>query len=75
MKINRENKGNLKIEGHKGTWYVIDERLYTPRGAMYLLESEVYGDYAPCLIVNANGKILMDNVYNGFGDWDEEHDI
>ncbi|MEW6215830.1 MAG: hypothetical protein AB1478_11630, partial [Nitrospirota bacterium] len=34
----------------------------------YLLESEIYGDEVPCLIVDKAGKIILDEVYNGFSD-------
>mgnify|MGYP000070609870 CR=1 FL=1 len=65
-----EKKENLKIQGHVGTWYVIDEGMYQGR-KVFLLEHEEFGDTAPCLIVNENlhivstGGIKMDEVWNG----------
>lgn len=62
------SKENLRIKGHKGTWYVIGE--VTTLGKQYwLLESEIWGDEAPCLIVrSSNLMVVVDNVYNGFED-------
>lgn len=73
---------HIKIEVHRGTWYVIDEGYFvlTPdseRGPetfyehCFLLEHEQYGDEAPCLIVDQDGNILADDVYNGFDDLEE----
>ena len=70
---------HIKIEGHRGTWYVIDEGHFvltpdTERGPetfhahCFLLEHEQYGDEAPCLIVDQDGNIIADEVYNGFDD-------
>ena len=60
---------NITIEGHTGTWYVVDTKEY--QGEMlYLLESEIYGDEAACLIVNANKEVMLDDVWNGFDDYD-----
>ena len=35
---------------------------------VYLLESEVWGDEVPCIIIDGDYKVIMDNVYNGFED-------
>lgn len=73
---------HIKVEGHPGTWYVIAEARFelTPdvNGKpatipvhCFLLEHEVYGDEAPCLIVDENGTLLLEDVYNGFADLEE----
>jgi len=60
-------KENIKIVGHKGTWYVIDEK--TVGGEqLFLLEHETYGDESASLIVNKNLEVVLDDVYNGFDD-------
>ena len=56
-------KENLKIEGYKGTWYVIDECWFKGQ-YYYQLESEQWGDETPWLIVDNEFKI----VKNMFGD-------
>lgn len=64
-------KQGIKIEGHKGNWYVIGESTYKGKN-VYLLEHEIYGEDAPSLIVRENLTIVKDNIYNGFGDLEEE---
>ena len=81
MMITRTSE-HIKVEGHRGTWYVIAEARFelTPdvNGKpatipvhCFLLEHEVYGDEAPCLIVDENGTLLLEDVYNGFEDLEE----
>lgn len=67
--INNESKG-IKIEGHTGTWYVIDHMNDSGQD-LYLLESEQHGDMAACLIVYRWGAIVLDDVWNGFDDYFE----
>ena len=67
-------KDNIKINGHVGTWYVIDED--ERRGKkLYLLEHEYYGDEAACLIIDEDYNIVMDDVWNGFDDYLEDWKI
>lgn len=65
-----ELREGIKIEGHVGTWYVIDETVRDGK-TLYLLEHETYGDEAACLIVDSNKEIVLDDVWNGFDDYDE----
>lgn len=67
------DKQNLKIANHIGTWYVIDEAYYRGK-EVYLLESEVYGDEAACLIVDSSLNLIHENVWNGFADLDDLED-
>lgn len=60
-------KNNIKIKGYRGTWYIIAKRIYNMK-EIYLLESEIYGDEVPCLIVDNDLNVILDNVYNGFDD-------
>jgi hypothetical protein len=85
------NSGGIEITGHKGTWYVIDEGDYkitqdvdgkpeTLTAHLFLLESELYGDEAACLIVNEEKQIILEDVWNGFDDledagWEEVRKI
>lgn len=58
------------VEGHVGTWYVIDTQITD--GVLYLLlEHEWYGDEAPCVIIDIDGNVILEDVYNGFDDLDE----
>ena len=68
MKI---GNGGIKVEGHYGTWYVVDQ--YIDRGKdIYLLEHEDCGDEAACVIVDKAGNLLLDNVWNGLNDYFEK---
>lgn len=73
---------HIIVEGHRGTWYVIAEAQFeltldvngksvTIPARCSLLEHETYGDEAPCLIVDENGSLLLEDVYNGFADLEE----
>lgn len=66
MMITSESKG-IKIEGYRGKWYVIDTTINNTIRC-FLLEHETYGDEVPCLIVDDTGRIIADDVYNGFDD-------
>ena len=56
---------NITVEGHVGTWYAIDE---TEVGGekFFLLEHEEYGDEAACVAVNEHGKLVAEDLWNGF---------
>ena len=36
--------------------------------SFYLMEHDTYGDEAACIIVDERGKLVLDDVYNGFDD-------
>jgi hypothetical protein len=62
---------HIRIEGHLGTWYVIDTVDSERHGMLFLLENEDIGDDAACLIVSEDGKVILDDVWNGFLDYEE----
>lgn len=65
-----EDGYNIEVDGHIGTWYVIDTEVVD--GAKYfLLEHEEHGDGAACVIVDSDGKLALDDVWNGFDDLKE----
>ena len=69
----KEESDSIRIDGYKGTWYVIDKmNLYNFNRdfavTLYLLESEQHGDEWPGLIVTKFGNVLCDDAYNGFTD-------
>lgn len=55
----------IMVEGHIGTWYAIDE---TEIGGekFFLLEHEEHGDMAACVAVNEQGKLVAEDLWNGF---------
>ena len=58
---------HIAIEGHIGTWYSVDE---TEIGGekFFLLEHEEHGDMAACVAVNEQGKLVAEDLWNGFDD-------
>ena len=56
---------HITVEGHIGTWYAIDE---TEIGGekFFLLEHEEHGDMAACVAVNEWGKLVAEDLWNGF---------
>ena len=73
---------NIKIDGHEGTWYIIDEGDFqitpdvngepqTLTAHLFLLESRKFGDEAACLIVDKKKQIVMEDVWNGFDDLED----
>ncbi len=63
-------KEGIVIEGHFGTWYVIDITTHKDE-PVYLLEHEEYGDEAACLIVKADLTVVCEDVWNGFEDLED----
>ena len=68
-----EGSSNIEVEGHIGTWYVIDTDKINGI-AYFLLEHEEHGDEAACVIVDSDGKLVLDDVWNGFDDLKEHFD-
>lgn len=66
MAITR-NSEHVSVAGHTGTWYTIDETTMNGK-AYFLMEHETYGDEAACVIVDKQGALVLDDVYNGFDD-------
>ena len=64
-------KHNINLKNHRGTFYVISDTVIDIKGTLkrvYLLENEVYGDEVPCIIIDGDYNVILDNVYNGFDD-------
>ena len=55
----------IAVEGHVGTWYAIDE-MEVGGEKFFLLEHEEYGDEAACVAVNEQGKLVAEDLWNGF---------
>ena len=55
----------IAVEGHVGTWYAIDEAEVGGE-KFFLLEHEEYGDEAACVAVNEQGKLVAEDLWNGF---------
>lgn len=73
MILTKYSKG-IYIADYEGTWYVIDTKEYYGQ-ELFLLENEKYGDEAACIIADRDGTVLLDDVWNGFKDWEEYCDM
>lgn len=60
---------HIKVEGHIGRWHVIDTAVRDDK-EYFLMEHDTYGDEAAMLIVDSEGCIVLDDVWNGFDDLD-----
>ncbi len=60
MKVNE----NTRLEGLRGTWYCIDERMAS--GTMfYLFESEQHGDEVPAVLTDDKLNVIDTVCYSG----------
>ena len=74
MKVTSSESGGLikdtvgyEIEGKDGTWEVVDYLLVEGKN-YFLMEHEQYGTNVAYVVLNKNGKVIVDSVYNGFDD-------
>ena len=74
MKVTSSESGGLtkdtvgyEIAGKDGTWEVIDYLLVEGKN-YFLMEHEQYGTNVAYVVLNQNGKVIVDSVYNGFDD-------
>ena len=58
---------NIAVEGHIGTWYVIDETEVNGE-KFFLLEHEKYGDEVATVAVNEQGELVAEDLWNGFAE-------
>lgn len=66
---------HISVSGHIGKWYVVEDGWFKKDGGelthVFLLEHETYGDMAGCVIVDEDVNLVMDDVFNGFSDLEE----
>ena len=58
---------SLVVTSHVGTWHTIDHTEVDGH-TFWLMEHDIYGDDAACIIVDNHGKLSLANVYDGFDD-------
>ena len=68
-----EDGYNIEVDRHIGTWYVIDTEVIDST-KYFLLEHEEHGDEVACVIVDGDGKLVLDDIWNGFDDLKEHFD-
>lgn len=64
FKVDMDTDG-LAVKGHIGTWYAIDSVSLSGRD-FFLMEHETYGDEAANIVVDSGGKLVLDDVFDGF---------
>ena len=62
--INPQTKG-LLVEGHFGTWHTAEEREIAGE-TFFRMEHDEYGDTVAGIIVNADGKLVAEDLEHGF---------
>ena len=65
---------HIKVDGHVGTWYTIDV-IAVDQQVYFLLEHEEYGDETANLIVDLEGNLVLEDVWNGFEDLEDHLEI
>lgn len=78
MEIINENSKGIEVINDNGAWYdgtyyVIDNANYNGQD-LFLLESEEYGEDEPCVIVDKNNNVIIEDVNNGFDDYLERRE-
>ena len=64
MRINIGTKG-FTADGHFGTWHTVGMKVIGGE-AFYLMEHDEYKDSVAGIIVNQNGKLVAEDLENGF---------
>lgn len=70
MKIDDMSE-NIELETHVGTWHILESRKIHGE-KLFLLEHDYYGDMCACVIVNEDGKIILEDVWEM---WNELHEL
>ena len=55
----------LIVDTHYGTWHTIDSQNFWGKD-YFLMEHDKFGDEAACIIVDSSGKLVAEDIWNGF---------
>ena len=55
----------LIVDTHFGTWHTIDSQNFGGKD-YFLMEHDKFGDEAACIIVDSSGKLVAEDIWNGF---------
>lgn len=68
-------RDGIRVNGHRGTWYVVAQDIFhrpTEKGTedipVLFLEHEKYGDEVPLIVIDENGDLVLEDVWNGVED-------
>lgn len=62
--ITMDSKG-IEVEGHEGTWHPVEVQELNGR-QFFLLEHDTYGDSVAKMIVDDDGTLFAEDLWNGF---------
>lgn len=62
--ITMDSKG-IEVEGHEGTWHPVDVQEVNGR-QFFLLEHDTYGDSVAKVIIDDDGTLFAEDLWNGF---------
>lgn len=60
-----ERTFQLEVEGHSGTWHTVEAREIMDE-MFYRMEHDTYGDSVAGILVNADGKLVAQDLEHGF---------
>lgn len=55
---------NIKVDGHRGTWYAIDT-IHVYGHKFYLLEHNTFGEDAMNIGINERGELILEDIVDG----------
>lgn len=55
----------LIVDTHYGTWHTIDSQNFGGKD-YFLMEHDKFGNEAACIIVDSSGKLVAEDIWNGF---------
>lgn len=62
-----ENTDGLKVAGHVGSWHTIGKAEIMGQ-PFYLMEHDEFGDETAAIIVDSQGTLVLEDIWNGFDD-------
>ena len=63
-KMNVADTNKIKVEGHRGTWHIIDV-VYFDMKPYFLLEHNTYGEDADHVAVDVDGVLVLEDITGG----------
>lgn len=60
-----ENTRGYEADGHTGTWYAVDMKMYHGE-RFFQMRSEEYGQEVADIIVSENGTLVAEDIWHGF---------
>ena len=75
-------RDGIHVNGHRGTWYVVEQDVFhrpTETGVddipVLFLEHEKYGDEVAWIVIDEDGEVVLEDVWNGVDDLREYEEL